>query len=614
MSIPCLKKGVEIIEEYVKTLPDTPGVYRMLDHRGDVLYVGKAKALKKRVKNYTQTARLSLRIQRMVAATTSMMFVHTQTETEALLLEANLIKKYKPRYNILLRDDKYFYYIEITKHPFPRLGRHRGPQKQSHQYFGPFASSPAVYEALESLHKTFRLRPCSDTFFASRKRVCLEYHLKRCHGPCVGKISQDSYNECVSQTIAFLKGKDQGLQDELARLMSEASKRQDYETAALYRDRIKALTHLQKQQTINVSSLQDADIFAVAQEGDETVIQAFFYRQGRNYGSLNLFPQRMDEEDFSASLETFLALFYTDKTPPREILLSHALPEHSRLAGALSQAAQHKVTISSPQKGEKALVMGQALMNAKEELARRHASHLSHQQNLKNLATFLGLPALSRIEVYDNSHLQGTNRVGAMVVFGDHGFDKTAYRTYKIRTPALLHGGDDYAMMREVMTRRFSPKETADTLRILPDLLLIDGGIGQINIVHEVLTDLSLHIPILGISKGPDRNAGNEQFHRPGMPSFDLQDRKDLLFFLQRLRDEAHRFAIGAHRKKRHKQLTFSKLDEIPGVGLARKRTLLQYFGSAKGVADATPQDLAKVPGISANLAQHIFDLLRSTR
>lgn len=614
MSEPSLQNGVQVIEGYVKTLPDTPGVYRMLDHRGDVLYVGKAKALKKRVTSYTQTARLSIRLQRMVAATTSMMFAHTQTETEALLLEANLIKKYKPRYNILLRDDKDFYYIEITKHPFPRLGRHRGAQKPSNLYFGPFASSPAVYEALESLHRTFRLRPCSDAFFAARKRVCLEYHLKRCHGPCVGKITQEDYSESVAQTVAFLKGKDQGLQEDLAQQMNRASEHQDYETAAVYRDRIKALTHLQKQQTVNVASLQDADIFAVAQEGDETVIHAFFYRMGRNYGSISLFPQRMDEDNLAESLETFLALFYTDKTPPKEILVSHPLPTHSTLAGALSQEANRKVTLSCPQKGEKALVVGQALMNAKEELSRRQASHLSHQQHLKNLASFLEIPPLARIEVYDNSHLQGTNRVGAMIVFGPHGFDKTSYRTYKIRTPALPQGGDDYAMMREVMTRRFSPKETADTPQILPDLLLIDGGIGQINIVQEVLTDLNLHIPVLGISKGPDRNAGNEQFHRPGLPSFELSERKDLLFFLQRLRDEAHRFAIGAHRKKRDKQLTFSKLEEIPGVGPTRKRTLLQHFGSAKGVADASPQDLAKVPGISASLAQLIFDTLRAMR
>lgn len=606
-----LAHGIEVIESYVKVLPETPGVYRMLDRRGDVLYVGKAKALKKRVTSYTQTARLSLRLQRMVAATHAMEFVQTPTETQALLLEASFIKKFKPKYNILLRDDKFFSYLEISKHPYPRLSKHRGPQTDGAVYFGPFASTSAVNASLDSLRRAFRLRSCSDSFFASRNRVCLEYHLKRCHGPCVDKVSQEEYAQAVTQTLAFLKGKDHGLQAELSQHMQEASIAQNYEKAALYRDQIKALTHLQQQQTVHVDALQDVDIFALHQSGGESVVQAFFYRLGRNYGSVSLFPQRMEDEDLGSALESFLALFYTDKRIPKEIYISHPLPEGSTLEAALCEQASRKVHVSCPKRGDKALIVHQAFENAREALARKQAHTRSYQAHLKELSALLGLGDLNRVELYDNSHIQGKYRVGAMVVVSGQGFDKASYRTFKIRAPELEHGGDDYAMMREVLTRRLRVDSTAYN-GTMPDLIILDGGAGQVSVVSQVLEELGLSIPLLGIAKGPERNAGREQFYMPGRPVFSLEDRKELLFFLQRARDEVHRFAIGTHRKTRTKNMTVSKLDEIPGVGPTRKRALLQHFGSLKGVMDATPQDLAKLNGISLALARTIYDTLKN--
>ncbi|MBA4117277.1 MAG: excinuclease ABC subunit C [Candidatus Puniceispirillum sp.] len=603
--------GARIIAEYVKVLPDAPGVYRMLDERGTVLYVGKANSLKKRVTNYTQVGRLCVRIQRMVAATKTMEFVTTPTQTQALLLEANFIKKFKPQYNILLKDDKSFSYLEITAHPFPRLTKHRGALTTKSQYFGPFASTQSVYASLETLHKAFGLRGCTDSFFAGRKRVCLEYHIKRCSGPCVGMISQEDYAISVAQAVSFLKGKDTSLQAEIASQMQAASLKQDYERARVLRDQLRALTNLQQQQSVHIQNLADADIFAFHQKGPLTVVQVFFYRMGRNYGSVSLFPQRMDEEDsLPQAVATFLALFYADKTPPQEIY-SNIVPgpqDTQALEEALSHLAGKRVSVSAPKRGPKALVVEEALKNAKEALARKESHATSFRKHLGALAKRLGIGDLQRVELYDNSHIQGKHRIGAMVVVSPQGLEKASYRTFKIREAELPQGGDDFAMMREVLTRRLSGSTVKEAG--LPDLIILDGGAGQVSAGHDVLEALSLDIPLLGIAKGPERNAGRETFHRKGHDPFSLEDDPELLFFLQRIRDEVHRFAIGTHRKGRDKNMLRSRLDDLPGVGPKRKKALLAHFGSAVAVQDATPKDIARVDGISDTLAQQIYDYL----
>lgn len=606
---PLLLDGARIIADYVKVLPDAPGVYRMLDERGTVLYVGKATSLKKRVANYTQVGRLCTRIQRMVAATKSMEFVTTPTQTQALLLEANFIKKFKPKYNILLRDDKFFSYLEITHHPFPRLTKHRGAQAPKNQYFGPFASTTSVNASLETLHHAFGLRSCTDSFFANRKRVCLEYHIKRCSGPCVGMISQEDYATSVAQATSFLKGKDTSLQEEIAGQMQAASLKQDYERARVLRDQLRALTHLQMAQNVHVSTIQDADIFAFYQKGPLSVVQVFFYRMGRNYGSVSLFPQRMDEEDsLSQAVATFLALFYADKTPPQEVY-TNLLPDKEdthALEDALSHLAGKRVSVSTPKRGPKADVVEEAFKNAKEALARKESHTTSFRKHLEALATRLGTPPLTRVELYDNSHIQGKHRIGAMVVVSPQGLEKASYRTFKIREAELPQGGDDFAMMREVLTRRLAGSTAKEAG--LPDLIILDGGAGQVSAGHDVLDALNLTIPLLGIAKGPERNAGLETFHQKGHPPFSLDDDQELLFFLQRIRDEVHRFAIGTHRARRDKNMLRSRLDELPGVGPKRKKALLAHFGSALAVQDATPKDIARVDGINEQLAQRIYD------
>ena len=606
---PFLLDGARIIADYVKVLPDAPGVYRMLDARGTVLYVGKATSLKKRVANYTQVSRLCIRIQRMVAATKTMEFVTTQTPTQALLLEANFIKKFKPKYNILLRDDKFFAYLEITHHPFPRLTKHRGAQDPKNQYFGPFASTTSVNASLETLHHAFGLRGCTDSFFANRKRVCLEYHIKRCSGPCVGMISQEDYATSVAQAASFLKGKDTRLQEEIAGQMQAASAKQDYERARVLRDQLRALTHLQMAQNVHVSTIQDADIFAFYQKGPLSVVQVFFYRMGRNYGSVSLFPQRMDEEDsVSQAVATFLALFYADKTPPQDIY-TNLMPDKEDtdvLEDALSHLAGKRVSVTAPKRGPKADVVEEALKNAKEALARKESHTTSFRKHLEALATRLGTPHLTRVELYDNSHIQGKHRIGAMVVVSPQGLEKASYRTFKIREAELPQGGDDFAMMREVLTRRLAGSTVKEVG--LPDLIILDGGAGQVSAGHDVLDALNLTVPLLGIAKGPERNAGLETFHQKGQPPFSLDDDRELLFFLQRMRDEVHRFAIGTHRARRDKNMLRSRLDELPGVGPKRKKALLAHFGSALAVQDATPKDIARVDGISQQLAQRIYD------
>lgn len=621
--------GVAVVERYLKTLPAKPGVYRMIGVNGQVLYVGKAKVLKKRVASYTKQDKLSTRIRRMVALTASMEFVTTHTEAEALLLEANLIKTLAPRYNILLRDDKNFPEILLSSgHDYPRVVKHRGAHKPGGEYFGPFASGWAVNETLTVLQRAFLLRTCTDSVFANRTRPCLLYQIKRCSGPCVdGKVDKASYNALVDQARQFLAGKSQDIQKRLAGQMQSASDIQDYESAAEFRDRITALTRIQQHQDINSGRIAEADVVALAQKGGLNCVQVFFFRGGRNYGNRAFFPTQAKGEDEACVLEAFLGQFYAKHTPPREILLSHRLDSAPIIAEALSVRAERKVKLSHPTRGDRLGLVNHAKDNAREALARRSAEQASQEKLLDDLAVLLGLDhPPRRIEVYDNSHVSGTNAVGAMIVAGPEGFMKNAYRKFNIRGASNAEAGadgyspgDDYAMMTEVLTRRFKRalKERAENNGVRdgnwPDLLLIDGGRGQLGVAVKVLADLGIEdVAVAGVAKGPDRNAGRERIFLAGQPAKSLAERDPVLYFVQRLRDEAHRFAIGTHRARRAKSQMASRLDDIPSVGAKRKKALLHHFGSAKAVEEAGLQDLEAVEGISTATAKHIYDWFKS--
>jgi excinuclease ABC subunit C len=608
-----LARGLETIRDYVKRLPQTPGVYRMLSADGAALYVGKARNLKRRVTNYTQVAKLPIRLQRMVAETVTMEFVTTHTEVEALLLESNLIKRLAPRYNVLLRDDKTFPHIMITKdHDYPQLTKHRGARGRAADYFGPFASAGAVNRTITALQRGFMLRNCSDSVFSSRTRPCLQYQIKRCTAPCVGRATPAEYQAQVNQARAFLAGKSRDIQNELVAEMLAASERMDYETAARLRDRIRALTAVQAHQDINAEGvLDDADVIAAHNAGSGTCVQVFFFRAGRNNGNRAYFPSHDKQAEPAEVLAAFVAQFYDDKIPPPLVLLSAEPAEAELLGEALTLRAGRKVEMAVPQRGEKRRIVEHAETNAKEAWGRRQAESSSQAKLLAGVAAAFGLDAPpQRIEVYDNSHVQGAFAVGGMIVAGPEGFIKNAYRKFNIKTEGAA--GDDYAMMREVFTRRFERAQREDPDRSgggWPDLVLIDGGKGQLNVVLEVLAELGIDdVNLVAIAKGPDRDAGRERFFMPDQEPFQMEHRDPVLYYLQRLRDEAHRFAIGTHRAKRVKAVGASPLDEIPGVGPGRKKALLLHFGSAREVARAGLADLEGVAGISKAVAKKIYD------
>lgn len=600
--------GVYVIRGYVERLPATSGVYRMLGAKGEVLYVGKAKSLKKRVNSYTAVQKLPLRLQRMVAQTRSMEFIHTHTEVEALLLESNLIKELNPRYNILLRDDKSFPYIVIpAHHDFPQVLKHRGGKDKAGDYFGPFASAGMVNRTLLTIQKAFQLRNCTDGMFASRTRPCLQYHIKRCTAPCVGLVDRAEYGRQVDDARAFLSGESRKLLDDLGRRMQAHSQAMEFEQAAACRDKIRALQSLQAHQDINVPGVKDADVFALAYQGGQACVQVFFFRGGQNYGNRSYFPRHRPEDTGEEILSAMIAQFYQGKPVPREIMVSHEPEEKSLLEEALSVRAGGKVVIGSPVRGQRLRLIEFALKNAAEALVRHMAENATQARLLDGVKDLFGLedrPA--RIEVYDNSHISGTNMVGGMIVAGPDGFIKKAYRKFNIRKAAA---SDDYGMMREVLGRRFKNPEEGE----LPDLVLIDGGQGQFGVAEEVLAEAGVldRIVLIGIAKGPDRDAGREKFFMAGRPMFQLPERDPVLHYLQRLRDEAHRFAIGAHRTRRSMDISASPLDEIPGIGAKRKKALLLHFGSAKAVADAGLSDLEKVQGVSKAVAKKIYGHFR---
>jgi excinuclease ABC subunit C len=610
---PDLEAGISAIRGVVKGLPVRPGVYRMLDTRGDVLYVGKARSLRNRVTSYTQIARLTKRLQRMVSQTRSMQIVTTNTEAEALLLEAQLIKRYRPPYNVLLRDDKSFPFILLREdHAFPRVQLHRGARRAKGQYYGPFASAGSVRTTLTALQKLFLLRSCTDSFFANRSRPCLLYQIRRCSAPCVERIDEAGYAELVGDAKEFLTGRSTKVQAKLGALMNEAAERMDYELAAVYRDRLRALTYIQGTQTIQAEGLGDADVFALACKGGTMCIQAFFIRGGQNWGHRSFFPAHTADVPEADVLASFLMQFYEEVPPPKLILIDRSLSEQELLCEALSEQAGRKITIKVPQRGDQARMIAQARRNAEEELERRLAEASTQNANLRALAELFELEGPpQRIEVYDNSHVMGTNAVGAMIVAGPEGFRKNANRKFNIKRAETVPG-DDFAMMREVISRRFARLEKEDpdrTRGVWPDLLLIDGGKGQLSAVCDVLEDAGVHdVPVVAISKGPDRNAGREVFHLPGGREVTMPPNAPVLFYLQRLRDEAHRFAIGAHRQKRAKNMASSPLDEVPGIGPSRKRALLMHFGTARAVKGAALEDLERAPGISRAMARSIYD------
>lgn len=602
-----LEKGAEIIRAFAQTLPNSPGVYRMLNDRGELLYVGKALALRKRVINYTQTDKLPLRLKRMVAETASMVFVHTHTEVEALLLEANLIKKLNPRYNILLKDGKSFPYILITgDHDFPQLVKHRGARSRKGKYFGPFASGHAVNWTVTTLQRVFMLRTCSDSVFAQRTRPCLQYHIKRCTAPCVQAVTKDEYAQQVRQAHDFLSGKSNAIQQEFAGRMQEASDRRDYEEAAVYRDRIKALTAIQARQDINVDGMDDADVVAIAQREGRSCVQVFFFRGGQNFGNRSFFPRHDADDKPEDVLSAFMAQFYADIPVPPQILISRGFDEIPLLERALNarEDVSRKVRISCPGRGTRRRLVDFVARNAQEALDRHLLERAGDQMLLEGVAKLFDMDeAPQRIEVYDNSHVSGTDMIGAFIVAGPEGFDKKSYRKFNIRK---ADAADDYGMMREVMSRRFARGLESESW---PDLLLVDGGLGQLNAVMESLSDLGIadELAVVGIAKGADRNAGREKFFIPGRDMFQLPEHDPVLHYLQRLRDEAHRFAIGSHRARRSKKISASPLDSIPGIGAKRKKALLLHFGSAQEVARAGIDDLAKVDGISRSVAEKIY-------
>ena len=600
-------KGVAVIEAALTTMPASPGVYRMLDAKGEALYVGKARSLKKRVVAYTQPLRLGERLRRMVAETVTMEIVTTHTEAEALLLEANLIKRLKPRFNIVLRDDKSYPWLMLTEdHPFPQIAKHRGGRTRKASYYGPFASAWAVNQTVNGLQRIFLTRSCADTVFSARTRPCLLHQIKRCAAPCVGRINEADYARLVVQAKAFLSGKTAAVQQELAAQMETAAEALEFERAAAIRDRIRALTHVQGTGIINPASLQDADVIAAWQASGQTCVQVFFIRGGRNNGNRAFYPSHARTDDAGAVLAAFVAQFYDDKPPPPLLLLSHALPEQDLVAEALSLKAHRKVEVTVPQRGEKRAVLAHAETNAREALERKLAETTAQAKLLEGVAQLFALPTPpERIEVYDNSHIMGTHQYGVMIVAGAEGFRKAAYRKFAIRGP--ITPGDDFAMMRETLERRFTRGIRAgqEGGEDWPDLVLIDGGAGQLSAARAVLSDLGVtDVKLVAIAKGPDRDAGREWFHLEGQPQFQLPPRDPVLYFLQRLRDEAHRFAITTHRAGRSKSITTSELDEIQGIGAARKRALLNHFGSARGVKQAGLADLEAAPGISREIAR----------
>ena len=610
---PVPKTGQALIQDYLKVLDGSPGVYRMLDAQGAVLYVGKARNLRARVSNYARGSGHSARIARMIRETCSMMFLTTRTETEALLLEQNLIKQLKPRYNVLLRDDKSFPNILVAKsHPFAQIKKHRGAKSEKGDYYGPFASAGAVNRTLNQLQRVFLLRSCTDATFSSRTRPCLLYQIKRCAGPCVDRIGLEDYKALVADAELFLRGKSTAIQTQLAREMSAASEAMEYERAAALRDRIKALTAVQSVQAINPRGVPEADVIALHLEGGQACVQVFFIRGNQSWGNRDFYPKLNGVESPDEVMQAFLAQFYDGKVPPRMILLSHGIEAPDLMTEALSEKAGRKVTLGVPQRGEKAELVENALRNARESLARRMSESAAQARLLEGLAEAFDLPeAPQRIEIYDNSHIQGTNAVGGMVVAGPEGWIKSQYRKFNIKGTEITPG-DDFGMMKEVLTRRFARllKEDPDRqTEAWPDLLLIDGGAGQVSAVHEIMAEMGVEdIPMVGVAKGEDRDHGKEEFHRPGQRPFALRMNDPVLYFIQRLRDEAHRWAIGTHRAKRAKSVMANPLDEIAGVGAARKRALLSHFGSAKAVSRAGLADLMAVDGISEALAQKILD------
>ena len=616
--------GADLIRDHVGRLPARPGVYRMYDAKGDVIYVGKARNLRNRVSNYTRPWGHSSRIATMISLTANMEFVTTATEAEALLLEANLIKKLKPRFNVVLRDDKSFPYILIARdHPVAQLAKHRGARNRKGSYYGPFASAGAVNRAINTLQKAFLLRTCSDSVYANRTRPCLLYQIKRCSAPCVGYIAEAPYADLVKEAEAFLGGKSQAVKAELARQMEEASEALDFERAALCRDRIQAMSFVTQTQGINPQSVEEADVFGLAQEGGQSCIQVFFFRSFQNWGNRAYYPKADRSHEPAEILAAFMTQFYDDKPIPDLVLLSHEIEERELIEEALSTHAGRRIEVAVPQRGEKKTLVEHAVTNAREALGRKMAESSSQAKLLEGVQRAFGLPdAPRRIEVYDNSHIQGTNPVGAMIVAGPDGLIKSQYRKFNIRAEDI--GSDDFAMMREVLTRRFSRllkeqgeergAEPVKDVQAWPDLVLIDGGQGQLSAAKSVLDDLGLSdLPVAGVAKGPDRDAGREHFYLAGRPSFMLEARDPVLYYIQRLRDEAHRFAIGSHRARRSKAIGVNPLDEVPGIGPTRKKALLQAFGSAKSVARASVTDLAAVEGVSSALAQAIYDHFHET-
>ncbi|MAY89111.1 MAG: excinuclease ABC subunit C [Pseudooceanicola sp.] len=604
--------GYACIQGYLKTLEQSPGVYRMLDAQARVLYVGKARNLRARVSNYARPGQHSPRIERMIRDTASMMFLTTRTETEALLLEQNLIKQLKPKYNVLLRDDKSFPNILVSKdHAYPQIKKHRGAKKEKGAYFGPFASAGAVNRTLNQLQKAFLLRNCSDSMFESRTRPCLLYQIKRCSGPCVGLIDAEGYALAVKDAERFLSGRSTRVQEELAAEMAAASEAMEFERAAALRDRIRALTQVQGTQGINPKTVTEADVVALHMDSGQACVQVFFIRANQNWGNRDFYPRIGEGMSPGEVLEAFLGQFYDNKEPPRQIILSDAIDNADLMAEALSQKADRKVELVVPQRGEKAELVAGALRNAREYLARRMSESATQGKLLRGLAEAFGLDAPpNRIEVYDNSHIMGTNAVGGMIVAGPEGFMKSQYRKFNIRGDDLTPG-DDFGMMKEVLNRRFSRLQKEDPDREKgqwPDLLLIDGGAGQVSAVAQIMAEHGVEdIPMVGVAKGVDRDHGKEEFHRRGTRPFALRHNDPVLYFVQRLRDEAHRFAIGTHRAKRAKAIGATPLDDVPGVGATRKRALLAHFGSAKAVSRADLADLKAVDGISDALAETIY-------
>ncbi len=623
--------GIEIIRDFAKPLPNAPGVYRMMNAAGDVLYVGKARSLKKRVTTYTQPAKLPIRIQRMVHETRSMVFVRTRSEVEALLLESNLIKRLKPRYNVSLRDDKSFPYIELTSnHAFPRLTKHRGSRSNG-TYYGPFASAGAVDRTIVALQRAFLIRSCSDSVFSTRSRPCLQYQIKRCTAPCVGLVSDADYKAQIDEVRGFLAGNSREVQASFVTEMKQSSEALDFERAARFRDRIRALASIQAHQDINSADLGDADVIAAYQDGGQTCVQVFFFRGGRNYGNRPYFPSHDSSVAVPEVMAAFIAQFYEDKAPPPLVLLSHEVPEQELIAEALAVRADRKVELATPQRGDKKRIVEHAASNAREAHARRMVEGSSQRELLRRVGELFGLDASpERIEVYDNSHISGTNAVGAMIVAGPEGFIKNAYRKFNIKAPVTP--GDDYAMMHEVLTRRFARAVEEDkgedenasetSGASWPDLVLIDGGQGQLQVALDVVAELSIAVPpvLVGIAKGPNHGAaGREKFFTVDADGkikepFTLPPNDPVLFFLQRLRDESHRFVIGTHRSKRQKAIGVSLLDEIAGIGPSRKRALLHHFGSARAVGAAAMEDLLAVDGISKAVAQQVYDHFHSAR